>query len=78
MTDCEDTELVLENCRETCILNQALFDGVSKFCPSVQGLTWGLVTSSFWNTFPQIDILIGADVFYEEKGKFKILETFVF
>lgn len=71
LTDCEDAVEILQNCKETCLLNMKLFEKIGNTVPKVIGLTWGLLTSEIWrlNEVEPAQVLLGADVFYEETGE---------
>lgn len=60
LSDSADTPLCLENCRRSCEAN-GLHDVVTL------GITWGEISPDIV-LLPQLDIILGSDVFYEPEG----------
>ncbi|KAG8446103.1 hypothetical protein GDO86_013827 [Hymenochirus boettgeri] len=67
LSDCAEMPQCLENCRRSCEKNNV-------FGVPVIGLTWGEISPDLLD-LPPIDIILGADVFYEPKDFEDILVT---
>jgi predicted nicotinamide N-methyase len=75
-TDCAKFSQVLDNIRAVCKLNHLQVDAPAVSAADagghgrvrVQGLTWGEFSEDIVHGLPKIDLIIGADIFYDEKG----------
>lgn len=67
LSDRAETPPCLENCRRSCDANG--LGGVA-----VLGLTWGEVSPDLV-LLPELDIILGSDVFYEPRGQFLYRHT---
>eukprot|EP00003_Mantamonas_plastica_P021843 TRINITY_DN3601_c0_g1_i3.p1 TRINITY_DN3601_c0_g1~~TRINITY_DN3601_c0_g1_i3.p1 ORF type:complete len:210 (-),score=44.39 TRINITY_DN3601_c0_g1_i3:2-595(-) len=66
LTDKKDCEEVLENCRTNVKLNQEGFGCDEEFV-NVFGLSWGQFDTTMLGIGDQVDLVIGADCFYDAK-----------
>lgn len=67
LSDCAEFQNCLDNCRQSCQINN--LEDVP-----VIGLTWGQISPNLVH-LPQIDIILGSDVFYEPEDFEDILTT---
>ena len=63
LSDSAKTPVCLENCRRSCDAN-----GLPDV--PVLGLTWGEISPDL-ALLPELDIILGSDVFYEPQGWFR-------
>lgn len=61
LTDSAETPSCLENCRRSCDAN-----GLHQV--TVVGVTWGEVSPELI-LLPELDIILGSDVFYDPQGQ---------
>ncbi|XP_069769165.1 histone-arginine methyltransferase METTL23, partial [Narcine bancroftii] len=67
LSDCAEFQNCLDNCQRSCLIND--LEDVP-----VIGLTWGHISPELVQ-LPQIDIILGSDVFYEPEDFEDVLTT---